>query len=164
MQGELRFVDPPAQDRGDQTDGFGAAVGQQQPAPVHPHGAGQGGGGGRPIRVVPDRTQVAGHHRDGVGRHRVEREGQVEHPVGVQPQRRGDSRAVPSVGPGPGDPRWADGWPHRRVLRHGSVPAASRPAAMAEPTSWDSRTARWMSRGSTARPSPSGGRSSTRSP
>ena len=111
------------------------------------------------IGVGADLVEVAADHGSGVGRERVERHRQVEHRRGVEAVGAGDPPAVATVGSG--------ARAHRAILARARArrpETASRVAARASVTSRLSATARPMSSAVGGRPSPSGGRTSTRSP
>ena len=140
QQRELGLGHPAAELGGDKGDGFGAAVGEEQPVTVDVHGLGQRGRGPGRIGIAADGVEVAGDDSADVGGDGIEAHGQVEH---VDPQGCAHPWPVPAVRTGSGD--------------HAST-------ATAAVTCWERRTARSMSRGSGGRPVPSGGRSSTRLP
>ena len=94
----------------------------------------------------------------GVGRDRIERGRQVKDLIGRDAKRLGESGSVSAVGAG--GQQGHDCRPFRRRTSGAATSAAAR----ASVTSRLSRTAAAMSARSGGRPSPSGGRSSMRSP
>ena len=156
VQPELGLVDAPADLGGDQCDGLGAAVGQEQPARLDTDRPGQRLRGGVRVRVGPCRGQVAGQHGRRVRCQRVQREREIEHRAGLQPERTGHGLPVATVR--------ARGRQGHRAAHHRAHPISASAPASAAVTSPESRTAAPMSSTPGGRPAPRAGRSSVRSP
>ena len=149
MEGELGLVHVPTDHPGHQGNGLGAAVGEKKACGVDPHGIGQRPGGRPSVGITAKGGEMAFEHGHRIRGHGIERHGEIEDGLDLQPERLRHGNGIATVrshrhrGHGAGSPA-------RRRAR--TAPAARSIRASATRTSRRSRTARSMSPASGGRP------------